>query len=72
LQQSSRLFLQYHFDTQQMQQSKDIWYAELLNKLWENKITKDDFSLLKSCFFLSKLQINLLEHPWNEATHIVP
>ncbi len=36
-----------------------------------NKITKDDFSLLKSCF-LSKSQINLLEHPWNEATYIVP
>jgi hypothetical protein len=43
----------------------------MLNNLWENKITKDDFSLLKS-HFLSKLQINLLEHPWNEATYIVP
>jgi len=57
--------------TQQMQQNENIQYAQLLNNVQENKITKDDYSLLKSCF-LSKLQINLLEHPWNEATYIVP
>jgi hypothetical protein len=54
-----------------MQQSEDIQYAQLLNNLQENKITKDDFSLFKS-HFLSKLQINSLEHPWNEATYIFP
>jgi hypothetical protein len=43
----------------------------LLDNVQENKITKDDFSLLNSRF-LSKLQIDLLEHPWNEGTHIIP
>jgi len=57
--------------TQQMWQSEDIQYAQLLNNVQENKITKDDFSLLNS-HFLSKLQIDLLEHPWNEGTYIIP
>jgi hypothetical protein len=39
-----------------MQQSEDIQYVQLLSNVQENKITTDDFSLLKSCFFLSKLQ----------------
>ncbi len=56
---------------QQMQQNEDNQYAQLLNNLQENKITKDHFSLFKS-HFLSKLQINLLEHPWNESTYVYP
>jgi hypothetical protein len=35
------------FLTQQIQQNKNIQYAQLLNNLHENKITKNDFSLLK-------------------------
>jgi hypothetical protein len=56
---------------QQMQQSEDIQYAQLLNNLQEFVFTKDDFSLFKS-HFLSKLKINFLEHPWSEATYIFP
>jgi hypothetical protein len=33
--------------TQQMQQNKNIQYAQLVNNLHENKITKNDFSLFK-------------------------
>jgi hypothetical protein len=42
-----------------MRQNEDIQYAQLFHNVQENKITKHDFLLLKSCF-LSKLQINLL------------
>jgi hypothetical protein len=45
---------------QQMRQSENIQYAQLLNNLQEFFYTKDGFSLFKS-HFLSKLQINLLE-----------
>jgi hypothetical protein len=55
--------------TRKMQQNNNIQYAQLLNNLHENKITKNDFSLLKYPF-LSKLQFHLFKHPWNEITYI--
>jgi hypothetical protein len=39
--------------TQQVQQNVDIQYAQLLNNVQENKITKDDLLVFKS-HFLSK------------------
>jgi hypothetical protein len=57
--------------TEQMRQQEDKRYAKLLNNLRECKILEDDFNLFKTRF-LSNLNINLFEHPWNEAPFIVP
>jgi len=54
-----------------MWKNEDIEYAQLLNNLWKNKIVENDFSLFKS-WFLSKWQINLFQHYWDELTYIVP
>ena len=56
--------------TEQMCQQEDKRYSKLLNHLREDEILEDDFNLLKTCFF-TNLNVNLFEHPWNEAPFIV-